>query len=249
MEHDEGSGTLVQDLSGKGNNGTVNGAIWGAGKYGNALSFDGTKSDYAQVNNSISLQVSGDLTLSCWVYFNTLATKQALIFKSWGGEYELSMYGTNGKLESTIQQQVFLAQALQCRAMFGYTLAVSKYYRDECYYVNGVQVGSPQAFTKLPTASSNVLYLGQENGYNPLNGTIDEIRIYNRALNENEVSALYSMGQNPDPVSFANYYNFMDSANNNTMLIDVDAPFSNNGDVTLITCTTFFSDKNLSFSS
>ncbi len=243
----EGSGTLVQDLSGKGNNGTVNGAIWIAGKYGNALSFDGTKPDYVKVNNSISLQVTGDLTLSCWVYFNTLATKQALIFKSWGGEYELSMYGANGKLEfdhaatsvyspsSSVQSKVWL-HIIAVRNITAMNVT---------FYINGLQVGTPQAFTKLPTTSSNALYLGQENGYNSLNGTIDDVRIYNRALNASEITTLYAMGPNPDPASFANYYNFVNPVSNNTMLIHADAPLSNNGNSTLVTCTNFFSGKML----
>ncbi len=39
---DEGSGTVAADGSGSGNNGTINGATWVAGKVGSgALSFDG----------------------------------------------------------------------------------------------------------------------------------------------------------------------------------------------------------------
>ncbi len=40
---DEGSGTIAGDSSGNGNNGTIYGATWVAGKYGQALSFDGIK--------------------------------------------------------------------------------------------------------------------------------------------------------------------------------------------------------------
>ena len=40
---DEGSGTTLPDTSGNGNNGTINGATWTTtGKYGAALSFNGT---------------------------------------------------------------------------------------------------------------------------------------------------------------------------------------------------------------
>src|SRR5690348_15683757 len=41
----EGSGTSVNDISGNGNTGTITGATWsGSGKFGGALSFDGTSS-------------------------------------------------------------------------------------------------------------------------------------------------------------------------------------------------------------
>ena len=40
---DEGTGTTVYDSSGNGNNGTISNATWStAGKYGDALSFNGT---------------------------------------------------------------------------------------------------------------------------------------------------------------------------------------------------------------
>ena len=38
---DEGSGSVVEDSSGNGNDGVIYGATWVDGKYGNALSFDG----------------------------------------------------------------------------------------------------------------------------------------------------------------------------------------------------------------
>jgi hypothetical protein len=245
----EGSGTVAHDLSGNGNNGTINGATWVAGKFGDALSFNGTLADYVKVNNSLSLQVTGDLTLSCWVYFNTLATKQALIFKELNAEYELSLDAATGNLEfdhqgisvfspsSSVQSGVWL-HIVAVRSISAMTVT---------FYVNGVQVGTPQAFTTLPTASSNPLYIGQENGYDPLNGTIDDVRIYNRALNTSEVTTLYAMDQNPDPVSFPNYYNYQDPATNNTMLIYVDNPNGNSNNVALVTCTNFFADNRLAF--
>ena len=55
---DEGSGTSVVDASGSGNNGTVANTTWAAtGRYGKALSFNGTSSRVT-VPNSASLQLS-----------------------------------------------------------------------------------------------------------------------------------------------------------------------------------------------
>jgi len=39
---DEGSGDIVYDSSGNENNGTIHGAKWDAGKYGQALQFNGS---------------------------------------------------------------------------------------------------------------------------------------------------------------------------------------------------------------
>ena len=63
----EGSGTAVGDASGTGNSGTTSNTTWSAaGKYGGALSFNGTS---ARVNipNSSSLQLTTAMTLEAWV--------------------------------------------------------------------------------------------------------------------------------------------------------------------------------------
>jgi hypothetical protein len=70
---DEGSGTTTADASGSGNNGTLSNAAWATGgKYGAALSFNGTN---ARVNvpNSASLQLSSAMTLEAWVNPSTVS--------------------------------------------------------------------------------------------------------------------------------------------------------------------------------
>src|SRR6476469_4978207 len=64
---DEGSGSTVSDASGNGNVGTIAGATWSsAGKYGSALSFNGSSSRVT-IANSSSLQLSSGMTLEAWV--------------------------------------------------------------------------------------------------------------------------------------------------------------------------------------
>src|ERR1041384_7419120 len=69
---DEGSGATVNDFSGNGNTGTISGATWTLGKFGNALSFNGS-TNWVTVNDSDSLDLSTGMTLEAWV-FPTLAT-------------------------------------------------------------------------------------------------------------------------------------------------------------------------------
>src|SRR5262249_26223104 len=64
---DEGSGTTVTDVSGYGNHGTLNGATWTtAGKFGGALSFNGT-SNWVTVNDAPSLDFTTGMSLEAWV--------------------------------------------------------------------------------------------------------------------------------------------------------------------------------------
>ncbi|MEO8657482.1 MAG: LamG-like jellyroll fold domain-containing protein, partial [Bryobacteraceae bacterium] len=63
----EGAGTTLTDASGNGVTGTMVGATWStAGKYGNALSFNGTSS-YVDLGNPASLQLTGSMTWSAWI--------------------------------------------------------------------------------------------------------------------------------------------------------------------------------------
>ena len=65
---DEGAGTVVNDSSGNGNNGTLSGnplTSWVTGKYGAALQFDGLQ-NYVQVSASPSLRGMSALTVALW---------------------------------------------------------------------------------------------------------------------------------------------------------------------------------------
>ena len=63
----EGAGTTTADASGNGNAGTLIGASWTTqGRYGNALSFNGTNSQ-VRVADSASLDLTTAMTLSAWI--------------------------------------------------------------------------------------------------------------------------------------------------------------------------------------
>ncbi|HZY89578.1 MAG TPA: hypothetical protein VFE78_32450, partial [Gemmataceae bacterium] len=63
----EGSGTVLHDVSGNGNNGAITNATWSsAGKYGGALSFNGSTS-LVTVADSVSLHLTKGMTLEAWI--------------------------------------------------------------------------------------------------------------------------------------------------------------------------------------
>jgi chitodextrinase len=64
---EEGSGTTTADASGNGNTGTLVNATWTtAGKYGKALSFNGTNAR-VDIPDAASLHLSSGMTLEAWV--------------------------------------------------------------------------------------------------------------------------------------------------------------------------------------
>src|SRR5688572_20099110 len=64
---DAGTGTTLTDLSGSGNHGTIAGATWtAAGRFGGALSFDGTD-DLVTIPDANSLDLTTGFTLEAWV--------------------------------------------------------------------------------------------------------------------------------------------------------------------------------------
>ncbi len=74
---DEGSGSVLADSSGNGNDGVVHGATWVEGKYGKALSFDGVD-DYVNCGNDGSLKRSNtDFTIEVWIKLNGYSSSWA----------------------------------------------------------------------------------------------------------------------------------------------------------------------------
>src|SRR3954470_5776160 len=64
---DATSGTILADVSGNGNDGTLSGAVWAAGgKNGGAISFDGA-GDLVSVPDSASLDLKSGMTIEAWV--------------------------------------------------------------------------------------------------------------------------------------------------------------------------------------
>src|SRR5207247_7184267 len=62
-----GTGTTLADSSSNGNTGTITGATWSTGGHtGGALSFNGT-SNYVQVADSASLDLTTGMTLEAWL--------------------------------------------------------------------------------------------------------------------------------------------------------------------------------------
>jgi PKD repeat protein len=190
---EDASGTAVADASGKGNNGTINGAVSiSTGHSGKALKFNGS-SNWITVNDSASLDLATGMTLEAWVYplsqsngGNTIILKEAPGAEVYAlySEEDVNLpvsYINNGSYRNVTGPNRLPANT--------WTHLVATY--DGSYqrlYVNGVQVAQKAQSGQIQQ-SSGVLRIGGNSVWGEyFDGYIDEVRIYNRALTATEVS-------------------------------------------------------------
>ena len=185
------AGTQAPDASGKGNNGTVTNTSWtAAGKFGGALSFNGSSS-WVTIPDAPSLDLTTGMTLEAWVNPAALGPAwRTVIFKEQPGETVYSLYAHDG---ARPRGQLFLAgeqDALGSTALplNVWTHLAATYDGSTLrLFVNGVQAGSKTVSGSLP-ASSGALRIGGNSIWGEyFSGLIDEIRIYNRALTPTEL--------------------------------------------------------------
>jgi chitodextrinase len=184
---------LVTDLSGNGNNGTISGATWTtSGRYGNALSFNGTNA-LVTVNNAPSLQLTSAMTLEAWVYPTTVnSTWQDVIYK---GNDNYYLEGTSSNSGHPVAGAIVggvYAAAIGPNSLTANTWAhLAETYDGATVrlYVNGWQVAS-HAQTGAIATSTNPLQIGGDSIYGQyFAGRIDEVRIYNLALSVAEIQS------------------------------------------------------------
>jgi PKD repeat protein/glucose/arabinose dehydrogenase len=183
-----GSGTTVADGSGNGNTGTIGTATWTtAGKYGNALAFNGTTARVT-VNDSASLHLTAGMTLEAWVNPQTVSSAWRDVIYKGNDNYYLeatsdrggNVPGAGGTFGTALGSAALAANAWSF-------LAVTYDRSTIRLYVNGTQVGSLAASGAIAT-STNPLQIGGDAIYGQyFRGTIDEVRVYNVARTQAQI--------------------------------------------------------------
>ena len=195
---DEGSGTTACDTSGNDNDGTINGATWvNDGKFGKALSFDGAD-DYVEVKDSDSLDITNAITIMAWVKLDSLDKEQQIVRKSrddTGEAYEIFINDTNRVFfgirdSSGTEEYVYPTDTLTTGTWYHIVGTYDK--QNLKLYLNGNEIGSEPSTITIDVSSRNLIIGCGDKGTRYFHGTIDEVRIYNRALSEGEISDLYN---------------------------------------------------------
>jgi hypothetical protein len=208
---DEGSGTTSADSSGNGNTATLSGATWTTGYSGDAVAGDGS-STYVSANLGSYFGSNSALTASAWVY--ATSTTNGPIFGVTsipaGGGWNMpflsiagpTAYGWLWGVPGTDSTTSPLAATVSLNAwhFLAVTYTPSGGSGTEKFYVDGALAGTatgtyqPSGFvdtwsTTIPGAKPTAV----TNAF--LNGKVDEVRAYGRALSASEISILYNARQ------------------------------------------------------
>jgi hypothetical protein len=189
-----GTGTTVADASGGGNTGTLTGATWTAGKFGSGLSFSG--SGAVTVPDAASLDLTTGLTLMGWVYptARPAGAWMTVVLKEQPGELVYGLYATSdtGPPEGCVNPSTTrCARAGAPLPLNTWThLAVTYDNATLRLYVNGAQVASRALSGRLPISAGPLKIGGNSVWGEYFRGTIDEVRVYNRALSAVEIATL-----------------------------------------------------------
>lgn len=194
---DEGSGNVAHDASFNGGDGVLtNNPTWQAGescRVGRCLSFDGT--NYVDGGN-IEDFITSDFSIAAWVKKNVSGYYQTIVSKGDAGigtnkGYRLRvesgdtiLFTVTGDTESALNTTSTITNGLWYHIVATKDSSVMK------VYINGIEVGNMAA----PSGSiSNSLHfmIGRQSTDWYWRGSIDDVRIYNKALSATEVRNLY----------------------------------------------------------
>ncbi len=175
------------------NTGTVSGATWTIGRFGNALSFDGMN-DWVTVPDAASLDLTSGMTLEAWVLPTALgAAWRTAIIKEGSGELRLRAVREHGDEPSERARRHGRHRPRPPRpgGASARRVGASRGTYDGTnlrLYVDGNLVGT-QAATGSISVSTGVLRIGGNNVWPGefFQGRIDEVRVYNRALTQGQI--------------------------------------------------------------
>ena len=209
----------TNDSSGYGNNGVTHGApTFVAGRIGNAISLNTAKTDYVSLGTNqdnypdLRFGETQDFSISVWIKVSSAVTGDPpIISNKWwnrGDHNGFVMYlqGSNWKwnLKPELGARRDLASTTNITNNAWHYLVVTvdrdgyeKMYEDGVYKTQ-LYIGDSPGFVDsgLPVGIGEDGTLQYTYG---MQGCLDDLRIYKRALSDTEVTALYNGGPTPTP--------------------------------------------------
>lgn len=191
---DDGSGTAAVDSSGNGHHGTLTAPLPGwteDGRLGGALDFDGQVGQSVTVPDAPGLNPTAAISVAAWVRADAWDGNNRVLQKGAGdNQYRLMAEFGNFAWDISGVGRVEVAQPAA-----GQWVHLAATYDGERMrlYFDGVLVGSELANDPVPVTGDD-LSLGTKypasGAMNHLDGSLDDVRLYGRALTADEVAFL-----------------------------------------------------------
>lgn len=194
LKLNDGAGTTASDSTPENNDGLLTGCSWiTTAKYSGGLLFEAASNDFVDVGDDASIRLVNEVTYSCWVKTEGTAD----LMDRWEGGKEATMLriegaGTVGFYINTAggTKSVTSAGVVDDNVWHhvvgvydGTTLKV---------YVDGDLDCTPTNYDGTIVVSDSDLRLGYGWSAAYLDGSMDEVRVYSRALGSGEVADLYN---------------------------------------------------------
>ncbi|PYK96823.1 MAG: hypothetical protein DME19_18415, partial [Verrucomicrobia bacterium] len=189
----------ANDLIGA-NHGTLrNGATFSGGEVDQAFKFNGLGQFVEVPDSDLWAFGTNDFTVELWAEFDSVGN-MALIASDEGGgsRNKWILFSTGGGLIFHINSPTLGARdAVQApfspAAGVWYHLAVTRRGSSYTIFIDGDPAGTATDSNAIPDAAAS-LTIGGAEGQFYLNGSIDEVGIYSRALTASEVQSIYNAG-------------------------------------------------------
>jgi len=211
---DDGSGGTALDDTANNNDGSLVGSpSWTTGQVAGGLSLNGS-SQYVGAGNGASLQISGALTVCAWMNPDTIVggadTDIIAIHYSPAGlsRYYMSLANDN-ELQLTWSDDAggveFWNTDVDAIAtgVWQHVCGVRVTADNVALYVDGVARSIVNTGSVAVSTASGKVDIGAvgDFGIYHFDGTLDDVRIYNRALSAGDIDELYDLGTAPPPAA------------------------------------------------
>ncbi len=195
----EGTGLKATDFSGVGTTGDVkNGAVWTDGKLGPALRFDGSNDCVSM--GDVELVTSNKLSMSLWAKFTASQAGYNIIAGKVLNSLNYSIYIDsiqNTKVRFVIDQwnNGGLSNTAMNDGRWHHYVGVYNGATTKLYVDGILQTTTGATTGNIPNTGDGLTIGGAStNCGQPFAGSVDEVRLYNRALGGNDVTKLYAAG-------------------------------------------------------